>query len=87
MEAAVGAIGALMGLLTWLHSQRQRVIDERFNSVKKRLENVENKVNDIPVHYASKKDVYNGMNEIKDRLNHINDKLDQLILSRCEPPN
>ncbi len=85
MEAIVGAIAALMGLLTWSHTQRQRVTDERFNSVKKRLENVETKVNEMPLYYASKEDVHNGMNEIKDRLNHINDKLDQLILSRCDP--
>lgn len=81
-EAIVALFTAGLGFLTWTHQQRQSVINDRFNSIKKRLEDAEDKINELPKIYALKTDLTMGLNEIKDRLNHINDKLDQLILSK-----
>jgi tetrahydromethanopterin S-methyltransferase subunit G len=76
-EALVAAAATLLGFLTWSHQQRQGVINDRFNSIKKRLEDVENKVGELNA----------GLLDIRDRLNHINDKLDQLILSKLNEKN
>jgi len=81
-EAFIAAFAALSFVFTWSHQQRQSVLNERFNSIKKRLELVEKDITDFPRIYASKSDLNSGLSEIKDRLNHINDKLDQLILSK-----
>lgn len=86
-EALVAAAATILGFLTWSHQQRQTVINDRFNSVKKRLEEVEIRVNEFPAVYALKTDLNTGLGEIKDRLNHINDKLDQLILSKINEKN
>lgn len=81
-EAIVAVIATMVGLGTWSHQQRQTVLNDRFSSVKKRLDDVEKMISDFPHIYASKTDLNFGLSEIKDRLNHINDKLDQLILSK-----
>ncbi len=81
-EAIVAVIATMVGLGTWSHQQRQTVLNDRFSSVKKRLDDVEKIISDFPHIYASKTDLNFGLSEIKDRLNHINDKLDQLILSK-----
>lgn len=81
-EAIVAVIATMVGLGTWSHQQRQTVLNDRFSSVKKRLDDVEKLISDFPHIYASKTDLNFGLSEIKDRLNHINDKLDQLILSK-----
>ena len=86
-EALVAAAAAVLGFFTWSHQQRQSVINDRFNSIKKRLEDVENKVGEIPAIYAMKSELNAGLLDIRDRLNHINDKLDQLILSRINEKN
>lgn len=86
-EAIVGAIAMAAGLFTWSHQQRQNVLDARFTSIKKRLEEVEKTIGDFPIVYASKADLSSGLSDIKDRLNHINDKLDQLILSKLNDKN
>lgn len=86
-EAIVAAMAALMGLATWSHQQRQTILNERFNSVKRRLDDVEKIITEFPMTYASKSDLNFGLAEIKDRLNHINDKLDQLILSKLNQKN
>jgi len=57
-------------------------LNDRFSSIKRRLDVIEQDINDFPRVYASKADLNSGLSEIKDRLNHINDKLDQLILSK-----
>jgi tetrahydromethanopterin S-methyltransferase subunit G len=81
-EALVAAAATLVGFMTWSHQQRQSIINDRFNSIKKRVEDIENKVNEIPATYAMKSELNAGLLDIRDRLNHINDKLDQLILSK-----
>lgn len=81
-ETAVGIFAVIAGLFTWSHQQRQTVLNDRFSSIKKRLDSIEQDVNDFPRIYASKADLNSGLTEIKDRLNHINDKLDQLIMSK-----
>lgn len=81
-EAFIAALATGLGLFTWSHQQRQTILNERFSSIKKRLEQVEKDIVDFPRVYASKNDLNFGLTEIKDRLNHINDKLDQLIMSR-----
>lgn len=86
-EALVAAAATLLGLMTWSHQQRQNVINDRFNSIKKRVEDIEVKVNDIPATYAMKSELNAGLLDIRDRLNHINDKLDQLILSKINEKN
>ena len=81
-EAFIAAFATALGLFTWSHQQRQSILNDRFSSIKKRLEQVEKDISDFPRVYASKDDLNSGLTDIKDRLNHINDKLDQLIMSR-----
>lgn len=81
-EAFIAAFATVIGVFTWSHQQRQNILNERFTSIKKRLEQVEKDITDFPRVYASKSDLNSGLTDIKDRLNHINDKLDQLIMSR-----
>jgi len=81
-ETIVGMLAVAAGLFTWSHQQRQTVLNDRFSSIKKRLDSIEQDVNEFPRIYASKADLNSGLTEIKDRLNHINDKLDQLIMSK-----
>ena len=81
-EAIVAVIATLLGVATWSHQQRQNILNDRFTSIKRRLESVERDINEFPVIYASKNDLNTGLSDIKDRLNHINDKLDQLIMSK-----
>jgi len=81
-EAIVGVLAAGLGFLTWSHTQKQTILNDRFNSIKKRLEETEGKINEFPKVYALKSDLNLGLSEIKDRLNHINDKLDQLIMTK-----
>lgn len=75
-------VATLVGLATWSHQQKQSVLNDRFSSIKRRLDTVERDINEFPIIYASKSDLNTGLTDIKDRLNHINDKLDQLIMSR-----
>lgn len=82
VEAIVAVFTAGLGFLTWNHSQKQTILNDRFNSIKKRLEDTEKEINEFPKMYALKSDLNLGLSEIKDRLNHINDKLDQLILTK-----
>ena len=81
-EAMVALGATLAGIFTWSHQQRQSVLNDRFNSIKKRLEQVEKEIVEFPLVYASKSDLDSGLTDIKDRLNRIDDKLDQLILSK-----
>lgn len=81
-EAIVAIVATLLGAATWSHQQRQTILNDRFNSIKRRLESVEKDINEFPIIYASKNDLNTGLSDIKDRLNHINDKLDQLIMSK-----
>ena len=82
MEALVASLAGLMAFFTWLHEQRQRVTDKRFENIKKRLETVEEKIEKLPIDYVSKKDLNNDLHEIRTWLRSINDKIDTLILSR-----
>lgn len=86
-ETIIGALAIVTAFFTWSHQQRQSVLNERFNSIKKRLESVEKDITEFPLLYASKQDLNSGLSEIKDRLTHINDKLDQLILSKLNDKN
>ena len=81
-ESIIALLTAGLGFFTWSHTQKEKIISERFNSVKKRLDDTEAKLNEFPKIYALKSDLNLGLADIKDRLNHINDKLDQLILSK-----
>lgn len=81
-EIVAALLATGVGLFTWSHQQRQNVINGRFTSIKKKVEELEIRVNEFPTTYALKTDLTTGLLEIKDRLNHINDKLDQLILSK-----
>jgi hypothetical protein len=86
-EAIIAAFATVTAFFTWSHQQRQSVLNERFSSIKKRLEAVEKDISEFPLMYASKQDLNSGLSEIKDRLTHINDKLDQLILSKLNDKN
>ena len=81
-EAIIAAFATVLGIFTWSHQQRQNVLNDRFSSIKRRLDKVERDINEFPIVYASKIDLSSGLTDIKDRLNHINDKLDQLIMSK-----
>lgn len=81
-EAIIAAFATMLGIFTWSHQQRQNVLNDRFGSIKRRLDKIERDINEFPIVYASKVDLNSGLTDIKDRLNHINDKLDQLIMSK-----
>ena len=82
VEAIIAAFATTLGIFTWSHQQRQNVLNDRFGSIKRRLDKIERDINEFPIVYASKVDLNSGLTDIKDRLNHINDKLDQLIMSK-----
>lgn len=82
MESLVAAFAGILAFLTWIHEQRQRVTDKRFENIKKRLEVVEEKIEKLPIDYVLKKDLNNDLHEIRTWLRSINDKIDTLILSR-----
>ena len=84
LEALITALAAGLGLFTWSHQQRQSVINSRFDSIKKRVETVEDKIEELPVKYVLKSDLNTELGDIRVWLRSINDKLDRLIMSRAD---
>ncbi len=81
MEALVASLAGLMAFFTWLHEQRQRVTDKRFENIKK-IRDCGRKIEKLPIDYVLKKDLNDDLHEIRTWLRSINDKIDTLILSR-----
>lgn len=81
-EAIVGLAMGLVGFLTWSHDRRQKTIDVRFESVKKKIEATEKTLAELPLKYVLKSDLDNQLDDIRGWLKNINNKLDQLILSK-----
>jgi hypothetical protein len=65
MEALVAAAGVFAALFTWNHEQRQRVINERFNSIKARLQESENQLKELPEKYVLKSDLNAELDDIR----------------------
>jgi predicted nucleotide-binding protein (sugar kinase/HSP70/actin superfamily) len=84
LEALIAALATGLGLFTWSHQQRQSVINSRFDSIKKRVETVEDKIEELPVKYVLKSDLNTELGDIRVWLRSINDKLDRLIMSRAD---
>lgn len=84
LEALIAALATGLGLFTWSHQQRQSVINSRFESIKKRVETVEDKIEELPVKYVLKSDLNTELGDIRVWLRSINDKLDRLIMSRAD---
>jgi hypothetical protein len=87
MEALVAAAGVFAALFTWNHEQRQRVINERFNSIKARLQESENQLKKLPEKYVLKSDLNAELDDIRVWLRSINDKLDRLIMTKVNENN
>jgi len=87
MEAFVAAAGVFAALFTWNHEQRQRVINERFNSIKDRLQESENQLKELPEKYVLKSDLNAELDDIRVWLRSINDKLDRLIMTKVSENN
>jgi hypothetical protein len=87
MEALVAAAGVFAALFTWNHEQRQRVINERFNSIKARLQESENQLKELPEKYVLKSDLNAELDDIRVWLRSINDKLDRLIMTKVSENN
>lgn len=87
MEALVAAAGVFAALFTWNHEQRQRVINERFNSIKARLQESENQLKELPEKYVLKSDLNAELDDIRVWLRSINDKLDRLIMTKVSDNN
>lgn len=83
-EAVITAVAAVLGLFTWSHQQRQTIINSRFESIKKRVESVEDKIEELPVKYVLKSDLNTELGDIRIWLRSINDKLDRLIMNRAD---
>lgn len=83
-EAVIAALATVLGLFTWSHQQRQSVINSRFESIKKRVESVEDKIEELPIKYVLKTDLNTELGDIRIWLRSINDKLDRLIMSRSD---
>jgi len=81
-EAIVGVAMGLVGFLTWSHDRRQKTIDARFESVKKKIETTEKTLAELPLKFVLKSDLDNQLDDIRGWLKNINNKLDQLILSK-----
>lgn len=82
LEALLAAITLGAGLLTWSHQQRQQVTNARFDSIKRRLEAAEGKLEELPVKYVLKADLDGDLDDIRTWLRNINDKLDRLIMGK-----
>jgi hypothetical protein len=87
MEALVAAAGVFAALFTWNHEQRQRVINERFNSIRARLQESENQLKELPEKYVLKSDLNAELDDIRVWLRSINDKLDRLIMTKVSENN
>lgn len=87
MEALVAAAGVFAALFTWNHEQRQRVTNERFNSIKARLQESENQLKELPEKYVLKSDLNAELDDIRVWLRSINDKLDRLIMTKVNENN
>ena len=87
MEALVAAAGVFAALFTWNHEQRQRVINERFNSIRARLQESENQLKKLPEKYGLKSDLNAELDDIRVWLRSINDKLDRLIMTKVNENN
>ena len=87
MEALVAAAGVFAALFTWNHEQRQRVINERFNSIKARLQESENQLKELPEKYVLKSDLNAELDDIRVWLRSINYKLDRLIMTKVNENN
>jgi hypothetical protein len=81
-ETIVGIIAVVTGLFTWSHQQKQKVTEARFESIKKRLEGTESKIEELPLKYVLKSDLNNELDDIRIWLRSINDKLDRLIMNK-----
>jgi len=75
-------VGGAIALFTWLHEQRQQVLNARFENIKKRLSYIERKLEELPINFVLKSDLNDELNDIRTWLRSINDKLDQLILNK-----
>jgi hypothetical protein len=84
LEALIAGLATVLGLFTWSHQQRQSVINSRFESIKKRVEIVEDKIEELPIKYVLKSDLNTELGDIRIWLRSINDKLDRLIMSRAD---
>jgi len=79
MEAVVGAVSAIVLLLTWTHERKQKVIENKFDFIDRRAESMEKKIEQMSVNYVLKSDLDTRMHDIQSWLRSINDKLDKLI--------
>lgn len=82
MEALVAAVGVFAALVTWSHEQRQRVVNDRFESIKTRITTVESQLKELPEKYVLKSDLNAELDDIRVWLRSINDKLDRLIMGK-----
>lgn len=78
----MGLAMGLVGFLTWSHERRQKTIDVRFDSVKRKIEATEKTLAELPLKYVLKSDLDSQLDDIRGWLKNINNKLDQLILSK-----
>lgn len=81
-ETIVAIAMGLIGFLTWSHDRKQKTIDIRFESVKRKIEATEKTLADMPLKYVLKADLDSQLDDIRGWLKNINNKLDQLILSK-----
>lgn len=81
-EVLIAATAVLVGLFSWSHDRRQNVLNTRFESIKRKVDDIDTKVSELPKTYVLKSDLNNDLSEIRTRLSNINDKLDQLIMSK-----
>ena len=79
-EPVIGALALVSGFFTWSHSQRQQVLNMRFQELQTRLDRMEADMDEVPMLYATKEDVQAGMSDIKQWLARIDQKLDAVIL-------
>ena len=82
LVTTVAVAGVGIALFTWLHEQRQQVLNARFENIKKRLSYIERKLEELPINFVLKSDLNDELNDIRTWLRSINDKLDQLILNK-----
>jgi len=79
-EPLIGALAIASGFLTWNHSQRQQVLNMRFQELQTRLDKMEEEMDQVPLVFATKEDVNRGMQDLKETLIRIDQKLDRVIL-------
>lgn len=82
MEALIAALSTLLGFGIWSHERSSRILDIRFDRIKKDIDRIDQELADLPKNYVLKSDLNAELDDIRTWLRSINDKMDKLLMFR-----